>query len=111
LRRYTRSVGRLTGWDAIKQVGRSAADDHAAAHAALSALLRRPAEWTNTWSEPDVARSVVSVTEHLAQALVHVHELFGYEQWYLFDDVWAAGHPDLAASLLRYASSWDPFAG
>jgi ABC-type multidrug transport system ATPase subunit len=44
----------------------------------------------------------------LAQALVHVHDLFGYERWYLFDDRWAAGHPELAASLLRYAGSWDP---
>jgi hypothetical protein len=30
--------------------------------------------------------------------------------WFLFDTVWAAAHPDLAQSLLRYASGWDPLA-
>jgi hypothetical protein len=101
-------VGRLLGDDAVAQVRRSATQDHATAHAALQALLqRRSAGPTNSWSEPDTDRSLVSDTSRLAQA--HVHELFGYEQWYLFDDVWAAGHPELAASLLRYAISWDPF--
>lgn len=85
-------------------------DDHATAHAALEALLQCPSPGrTNNWSDPDTARSRVSDTRHLAQALVHIHELFGYEQWYLFDDVWAAAHPELAASVLRYAISWDPF--
>ncbi len=110
LRRYTRSVGRLLENETVEQVWRSATEDHATAHAALEALLQRPPPGRkNSWSEPDAARSRVSDTRHLAQALVHVHELFGYEQWYLFDDVWAAGHPELASSLLRYASSWDPF--
>jgi hypothetical protein len=110
LRRYARSVGRLLGDDAVKQIRRSAQDDHATAHAVLEAVLQRPSPGrTNRWSQPDTARSRVSDTRHLAQALVYVHELFGYEQWYLFDDVWAAGHPELAASVLRYAISWDPF--
>ncbi len=30
-----------------------------------------------------------------------------YHQWYFFDDLWAAAHPDLANALLRYASRWD----
>jgi hypothetical protein len=30
-----------------------------------------------------------------------------YEQWYLFDDVWAAGNPHLAAGILRFATRWD----
>jgi hypothetical protein len=38
-----------------------------------------------------------------------VDQLFGHERWYLFDDVWARAHPDLAASLLRSAAGWDPF--
>ena len=42
---------------------------------------------------------------------MHVDEYFGYQQWFLFDDVWAASHPELAASLLRYAIDWDPFGG
>ena len=59
--------------------------------------------------DPD--RSLLTVDEHLAQLAMHVDEFFGYQQWYLFDDVWAAGHPELAASLLRYAIDWDPFGG
>jgi hypothetical protein len=111
LRRYTRSVGRLHHNDeTIKRVWRSATEDHATASAALEALLQRPPSGRrNSWTEPDTTPSRVNDTKHVAQALVHVHELFGYEQWYLFDDVWAAGHPELASSLLRYASSWDPF--
>jgi hypothetical protein len=111
LRCYARSVGRLLASDAVAQLRRSAWEDHATAHAALRALLPRPPPGhTTSWSRPDTDRSRVVDTKHLAQALVHVHDLFGYEQWYLFDDVWAAGHPELAASLLRYASWWDPFA-
>ena len=34
----------------------------------------------------------------------------GSQQWILFDDRWAAAHPDLAASILRYGRDWDPFA-
>jgi hypothetical protein len=30
-----------------------------------------------------------------------------YHQWYLFDDLWASAHPDLANAILRYASRWD----
>lgn len=105
------SVGRtLDDSETIEQIWRSATQDHATANAALKALLQGPPTGRRTgWHEPDAARSRVSDSEHLVQALVHVHEVFGYEQWYLFDDVWAAGHPKLASSLLRYASSWGPF--
>ena len=41
---------------------------------------------------------------------MYASTVFGYQQWYLFDDMWAAAHPDLAASLLRYATSWNPYA-
>jgi hypothetical protein len=30
-----------------------------------------------------------------------------YNQWYLFDDLWASGNPDLAAGILRFATRWD----
>ena len=30
-----------------------------------------------------------------------------YHQWIFFDDQWAAAHPDLANSLLRYTRCWD----
>ena len=39
----------------------------------------------------------------------HGDNHFGYEQWFLFDDRWAASHPGLAHSLLRHAhTEWDP---
>ncbi|MFY1692705.1 hypothetical protein [Plantactinospora sp. WMMB782] len=53
-------------------------------------------------------RSMLLVSAHLAQLAMHIDEVFGYQQWFLFDDLWAASHPDLAQSLLRYASQWDP---
>ncbi|GAB2790250.1 hypothetical protein GCM10027199_77830 [Amycolatopsis magusensis] len=45
---------------------------------------------------------------HLAQLSMHCSDVFGYQQWYLFDTLWAATHPNLAQSLLRYAHHWDP---
>ncbi|MBM0256478.1 hypothetical protein JNW89_05955 [Micromonospora sp. 4G55] len=52
----------------------------------------------------------VAVDEHLAQAARYIDDFFGHEQLFLFDTQWAAAHPDLALSLLRYATHWDPFA-
>jgi hypothetical protein len=57
---------------------------------------------------PPAAR--VAVGEHLAQAARYIDDFFGYEQLFLFDTQWAAANPDLALSLLRYATHWDPFA-
>lgn len=42
---------------------------------------------------------------------MHVLDWCGYQQWFLFDDLWAAAHPHLAESLLRYNRDPDPFAG
>jgi hypothetical protein len=58
----------------------------------------------------DPERSVIDTAEHIAQMSMHDSAVFGHQQWYLFDDVWAAAHPELAASLLRYAASWNPYA-
>lgn len=44
--------------------------------------------------------------EHLVQLLAHSGATS--EQWFLFDGHWAASHPELAASLMRYARHWDP---
>jgi hypothetical protein len=52
--------------------------------------------------------SLLRVDEHLAQLAMHCSDAFGYQQWFLFDTRWAAAHPDLARSLLRYAGHWDP---
>jgi hypothetical protein len=57
----------------------------------------------------DPSQSLISVAPHLAQAAMHASGAFGYQQWFLFDDLWASAHPALAASLLRYAAGWDPW--
>src|SRR5262249_27033194 len=51
----------------------------------------------------DPGLSSVRVDEHIAQFAMHHNNIDGHEQWFLFDDVWAASHPELAESLLRYA--------
>lgn len=43
-----------------------------------------------------------SFTEHFAQI---------GSRFFLFDDYWAAAHPELATSLLYAANCWDPFEG
>jgi hypothetical protein len=54
----------------------------------------------------------VAVAPHLAQAVFHLHDEFGYQQFFAFDDVWAANHRHLASSLLRwYGGKWDPLKG
>ena len=57
--------------------------------------------------EPE--KSVIQVGRHAALFCPHTSTSFGHEQWVLFDDQWAAAHPHLATSLLRYGSHWDPF--
>ncbi|MEV5895106.1 hypothetical protein [Nonomuraea fuscirosea] len=52
-------------------------------------------------------RTLIQVGEHLAQMALHA-DGNGHRPWYVFDDVWAGAHPDLAASLIHYAYHWDP---
>lgn len=53
----------------------------------------------------------IVVQSHVAQASKHV-ATWGTEDLYhhfvLFDDLWANAHPDLAGSIVRTASRWDP---
>ncbi|MBW6435889.1 hypothetical protein KZ829_19290 [Actinoplanes hulinensis] len=50
----------------------------------------------------------VAVAGHLAQGVFHLDETFGYQQWFVFDDVWAAHHHYLAKSLTRwFKGRWD----
>jgi uncharacterized protein (TIGR02996 family) len=58
----------------------------------------------------DPKKSLVHVEDHLAQLCLHTDRWDGvdlYHQWFLFDDLWAGAHPDLATALLRYARTWD----
>ncbi|MEV0167633.1 hypothetical protein [Nonomuraea fuscirosea] len=52
-------------------------------------------------------RTLIQVGEHLAQLALHADGI-GHRPWYVFDDVWAGAHPELAASLIHYAYHWDP---
>jgi hypothetical protein len=79
-------------------------DGHAAVHREAVDLIA-VGECTDG-RNPDA--SLLQVSEHLAQLAMHCNEPFGYQQWFLFDTAWAAVHPDLARSLLRYAGHWDP---
>ncbi|MFF5218551.1 hypothetical protein [Micromonospora sp. NPDC000442] len=79
-------------------------NEHTLAHHEAMAILttgryvdgRRPGE------------SRIEVDDHLAQVAMHCGGSFGYQQWFLFDSVWATAHSDLAQSLLRYSNHWDP---
>jgi hypothetical protein len=72
--------------------------------------LSVPGSWAVPGHEQIRPRSRVAVGEHLARAARSVDDFFGHEQLFLFDTRWAAAHPDLAHSLLRCATDWDPFA-
>jgi hypothetical protein len=73
---------------------------HEAIHREMLGLLlpARPAE------------SLIRLDAHIAQVAWYIDGFFGFDQWFVFDTRWAAAHPDLARSLLRYAASWDPYA-
>nr|BFE55647.1 hypothetical protein GCM10020063_001730 [Dactylosporangium thailandense] len=57
------------------------------------------------------ATSLLRVSDRFAQVALHYDETFGYQQWFLFDSVWATSHPDLAQSLHHYVEHWDPLTG
>ncbi len=56
----------------------------------------------------DPAATALRVEAHLAQMAMHATDALGYQQWFLFDDLWAGANPDLASSMLRWFGSWDP---
>ncbi len=58
----------------------------------------------------DPSKSIVHEGAHAALLAAHGSTALGFQQWLFFDDRWAAAHPDLAASILRYGRQWDPFA-
>jgi uncharacterized protein (TIGR02996 family) len=51
----------------------------------------------------------VSCGPHLAQACLPVFSdaLNAYQQWILFDDLWASAHPALARGVMRHVTRWD----
>jgi hypothetical protein len=57
----------------------------------------------------DAKKLVMHASEHAILFSPYVSKAFGHQQMIFFDDLWASANPDLASSLLRYASGWDPF--
>ena len=56
----------------------------------------------------DSLKSMVSSGDHIAQLCLHLgSEVEMYHQWFLFDDLWAGHHPDLAEGVLSYAKRWN----
>jgi hypothetical protein len=110
LRRYGRWGWRLRSEWSFKWLRRPDSVDHATAAARVGRLLESPLLRPLRVPPEPPSRSRVEVGEHLVQALLHRAEGCSYDRWYLFDDVWASTHPELAASLLRYAADWDPLA-
>jgi hypothetical protein len=56
----------------------------------------------------DPGQSRIEASDHIVQMAIYLSEPLGYQQWFLFDDVWAGAYPALAQSLVRYATHWDP---
>jgi uncharacterized protein (TIGR02996 family) len=90
-------------WEAL---GRGTVRQARAALESTFAAHEHDRSWTH-----DPSKSLVHVEEHLAQLCIHVahweHHGDLYQQWIFFDDRWAAAHPDLANSILRYHRCWD----
>jgi hypothetical protein len=58
--------------------------------------------------DTDASQSIIDEHPHALLFAMHASSSFGHQQWILFDDLWAAAHVDLARSLLRYGTRWDP---
>jgi len=57
----------------------------------------------------DAKKLVMHASDHAILFSPYVTKDFGHQQMIFFDDLWASANADLASSLLRYASGWDPF--
>ncbi|WP_326557225.1 hypothetical protein [Micromonospora sp. NBC_01796] len=94
LERYARLSGYAPSTTAI---------DHIPAHDAVHREMRRL-----LLPQPP-SESRIRLDRHIGQVARYVDSFLGYDQWFLFDTRWAAAHPNLARSLLRYAAHWDPY--
>lgn len=68
-----------------------------------------PALSAQPTSPDDLARSKSACSSHLLQ--LSRWEDWCFNQWFVFDDLWASANPNLASSLLHYATNWDPLGG
>jgi len=57
----------------------------------------------------EAKKLVMHASDHAILFSPYVTKGFGHQQMIFFDDLWASANADLASSMLRYASGWDPF--
>jgi hypothetical protein len=78
----------------------------------LTGFREEVAGWAARLREPshDPTLSLFSVADHVAQGCLHDASANGfdfYQQWIIFDDLWVGANPELARSLVHFASTWD----
>jgi hypothetical protein len=79
------------------------ADLNTACRRLLELESRHPSDLRTT------PHSLIHVEDHLAQMCLDVSwtdEPY-FNQWIIFDDLWASAYPDLANAILRFADRWD----
>lgn len=99
------------GWPDLLRALHSALDsggpDLSAAFASCVAL------GVDQLANPEVSyersgESRLHLSTHLIQLALENYVGDTHANWYVFDDLWAGSHPELAESLLRFATHWDP---
>jgi len=60
-------------------------------------------------AESGAGAPIIHEHEHVTTMCAPITTPAGHQQWVLFDDRWAATHPQLAGAIMRAASEWDPF--
>lgn len=98
------ALERCNRWPSFEEEIPETYGAHPQAHETALRLL----EGFEPSSGRDPDRTLIRQGEHMAQMSIHMDDVFGYRQWFFFDDVWAAAHPDLTTSLMHYGVHWDP---
>jgi hypothetical protein len=114
LEQALRLMNRWTAWHDQELDITGLEGDHAEAHRIARSVVAGVVE--HEMVGPFGARrpglSRIDVAKHVAQTAYHIDDQYGYQQLFVFDDVWAANHRYLASSLLRWFSGkWDPLKG
>jgi len=102
LARVARYPLQYVGGIGNRELGLGQQADAAAEFAELALVNGEPRKLSG-----DPGKSLIAASDHLVQLCHHATSWAGYQQWFLFDDLWASANPALAASLLRYAEGWN----
>lgn len=96
----------------ISQVGSSTNHTHAGIgpHALARGEMLKLIDDNKTRDDGERKDSVIDAHDHAVLFAMNVTHAAGFQQWVLFDDRWGAAHPALAASIVRYGTTWDAVA-